>query len=92
MEAAAALKEQAAKIEKAPAAVVESAPLLVKTDINSATYGELIKLEGITDAIATKIIEYRAKNGSFKTLEELKNVEGITEVIFEKIKTQITVK
>ena len=92
VEAAAALKEKAAKIEKAPAAVVESAPLLVKTDINSATYGELIKLEGITDAIATKIIEYRAKNGSFKTLEELKNVEGITEVIFEKIKTQITVK
>lgn len=56
--------------------------------INSATLTELIKLPGIGETIANRIIEYR-KDSSFKYLEELKNVSGIGDKMYEKIKQYI---
>lgn len=56
--------------------------------INSASQEELETLPGIGPAIAKRIIEYR-KNQSFQTLEQVKEVKGIGEALFEKIKEQI---
>lgn len=60
-------------------------------NINQATSDELVKLPGIGASKATKIIDYRNQNGLFKTIDEIKNVKGIGNSIFEKIKSYITV-
>lgn len=59
-------------------------------NINSATAEELKTLNGIGDSKAKSIIEYRDKNGGFKSVEDIKNVDGIGEKMFEKIKDSIT--
>lgn len=60
-------------------------------DINTATSEQLKTLNGVGDSKAKSIIEYREQNGGFKSIEEIKNVTGIGEKMFEKIKDSITV-
>lgn len=60
-----------------------------KVNINSAALEELETLNGIGDSKAKSIIEYREQNGGFKSIEDIKNVTGIGEKMFEKIKEQI---
>ena len=65
-----------------------------KTDlinINKATISELMMLPRIGEAMAKRIIEYRNENGAFKRIEEIMNVPGIKENIFNQIKDLITV-
>jgi competence protein ComEA len=52
---------------------------------------ELTTLNGIGEAKAIKIIEYRNTNGLFKSIEDIKNVSGIGETFYEKIKDSITI-
>lgn len=58
-------------------------------NINSADINELKKITGIGDVKAQSIINYREKNGGFKSIDEIKNVDGIGEKTFEKIKEEI---
>ena len=60
-------------------------------NINSATLEQLKTLNGIGESKAQNIIEYREKNGGFKSIDEIKNVTGIGEKMFEKIKESITI-
>ncbi len=60
-----------------------------KVSINNGTKEELMTLSGVGESKADAIIEYRNKNGGFKTLEDLKNVSGIGDAAFEKIKDSI---
>ena len=62
-----------------------------KLRINLATQAELETLPGIGPAIAGRIIAYRDKNGSFKKLTTLKNIEGIGDKRYAAIKDLITV-
>ncbi|MCL5069650.1 MAG: ComEA family DNA-binding protein [Actinobacteria bacterium] len=62
-----------------------------KVNINFADLSELVQLPGIGTVIAQNIIDYRNKYGQFKNKEELKNVKGIGEKKFEKIKDFISV-
>lgn len=57
--------------------------------INTGTVDELMLLDGIGESKAKSIIEYREKNGNFKSLEEIKNVSGIGDVAYSKIKDSI---
>lgn len=59
-----------------------------KISINSATQEELQTLSGIGPSIASRIIEYR-KNNTFQTLEQIKEVKGIGDGLFNKIKDDI---
>ncbi|MDY7041567.1 MAG: helix-hairpin-helix domain-containing protein, partial [Chloroflexota bacterium] len=62
-----------------------------KVNVNTATSEELDTLPGIGPAIAQRIIEYRQANGPFQSIEEIKNVSGIGDKLFEKLKDLITV-
>ncbi len=48
-------------------------------------------LSGIGEAKAAAIIAYREENGGFSSLEELMQVDGIKEGVFEKIKDRYQV-
>lgn len=61
-----------------------------KVNINSATKSELMTLNGIGDATATKIINYR-KTNTFKEIEDIMNVPGIGQSKFNNIKDDICV-
>lgn len=61
-----------------------------KISLNSATIEELMTLSGVGEAKAKSIIEYRDKNGGFKNIEDIKNVSGIGDALFDKIKENIT--
>lgn len=54
-------------------------------NLNTCTYDELLTVEGIGDARASAIIEYRDVIGSYSTVDEIKNISGIGESLFEKI-------
>lgn len=60
-------------------------------NINTASLSELDGLPGIGPTYAQRIIDYRNSNGGFKNVEEIKNVKGIGEKTFEKLKDQITI-
>lgn len=60
-------------------------------NINTATQTELETLPGIGPSMASKIIEYRKENGSFKDIEDLKNVSGIGESKYAQVKNKITI-
>ncbi len=62
-----------------------------KININTATSTELQTLSGVGESRANDIINYRTSNGNFKTIEDIKNVSGIGDSIFNKIKDLITV-
>ena len=62
-----------------------------KVNINKASKEELMKLKGLGESKADAIITYRTNNGEFKTIEDIKNVSGIGEALFDKIKDFITV-
>ncbi|MCI7302596.1 MAG: helix-hairpin-helix domain-containing protein [Clostridiales Family XIII bacterium] len=62
-----------------------------KVNINTATEVELQTLNGVGPATAKKIVDYRKSNGFFKKPEDLKNVNGIGDKTFEKLKEQIMV-
>lgn len=62
-----------------------------KININTATSEELQTLNGVGPATAEKILAYRNSNGAFKRIEDLKNVDGIGDKTFEKLKEQIMV-
>lgn len=63
-----------------------------KVNINTADLEVLQKLSGIGKSTAEAIIEYREKNGKFSSIDDIKNVSGIGESKFEKIKDDICVK
>lgn len=62
-----------------------------KININCAQLEELKNLNGIGEAKAKRIIEYRENIGAFNSIEDIKNIDGIGEKSFEKLKDQIDV-
>jgi competence protein ComEA len=72
-----------------PAKAVDARPVVV--NLNAATATELEVLPGVGAKTALRIVEYRQKNGPFKKIEELMNVQGIGEKTFLKLKPQLSV-
>ena len=60
-----------------------------KVNINTATVEELKTLKGVGEKKAEAIIEYRKKNGSFQTKEDLMKVRGIGKKLFESFEERI---
>lgn len=60
-------------------------------NINQADSIALQEIPGVGPSTAEKIINYRTEHGRFKSIEEIKNVNGIGEKTYEKMKSKITV-
>ena len=63
----------------------------VLININTASMEKLMKLDGIGEGTAKKIIKYREENGYFNEIEDLKKVSGIGENKFNGLKDDITI-
>lgn len=62
-----------------------------KININTATVYELMTLDGIGEVKAKAIVEYREKNGYFKSINDITLVKGIGEKTLEKNRNKIMV-
>lgn len=62
-----------------------------KININTADLKQLDDIPGVGEATANKILSYRDENGEFKSIEEIKNVNGIGDKKFENMKDLICV-
>jgi len=61
-------------------------------NINTADKTQLMTLPGIGEARAEDIIAYRKKHGAFQRKEDLKNVSGIKDNMYQKLKDKIVVE
>ena len=59
-------------------------------DINTANKETLMGLNGVGEAFAERIIEYREENGGFKAVQELTNIRGIGQALVEKNRDVLT--
>lgn len=62
-----------------------------KININKASKEELMTLPGVGESRAESIIKYRDRQGTFQSIEDIMQVSGIKEGLFEKIKDLITI-
>lgn len=60
-------------------------------NLNTATRWELMSLPGVGEVLADRIIEYRTASGPFRAPEELMNVQGIGESLFDTLSCLVTV-
>jgi competence protein ComEA len=60
-------------------------------NINTASAEELMMLDGIGEALAERIIDYRDEHGGFESVWDVVNVSGISRNMFNKIYEHITV-
>lgn len=60
-------------------------------NLNSASVEELDAVKGISPAKAKAIVDYRSKNGPFKSLDELKSVKGFGDKSVAKLQGELTV-
>lgn len=72
------------------AVAVNSSPDTIR--LNSATMEELMTLDGIGEVLASRIIAYRDTHGGFRSLEELREVEGIGQKRLDAIRSRLTLE
>lgn len=60
-------------------------------NLNTCTVQELMTISGIGEVKAAAIIEYREYLGGYTSVEQLKNIKGIGDKIYEKISPYLTV-
>ena len=60
-------------------------------DLNTATQAQLETVKGIGPAKAKAVIDYRTKNGPFKSVDDLDKVSGFGKKTVDSIRSQVTV-
>ena len=70
---------------------VASAAAMEKINLNTATLEQQTQLPGVGPALAKRIIDYRTEH-PFKSIDEVKQVKGIGDSKYEKIKNLITIQ
>ena len=70
---------------------VFSLTAMAAIDVNTASQAQLEALNGIGPAKAKAIVDYRTKNGAFKSVDDLDKVSGIGKATLEKIRKDVVV-
>lgn len=60
-------------------------------NINTATKEELVSLKGVGEKRAQEILDYRKKNGNFKSVDDLEKVPGIGPGLMKQLRSELTV-
>ena len=68
-----------------------TAPRDYRLNINTASADELALLPGLGEKIAQRIVDYRNENGPFTEIDELTQVKGIKEALFNDLSDYITI-
>ena len=68
------------------------ASLLLAFNLNAATPEQLQRIPGVGPALAKRIVEFRAKKGGFKRIEELLAIPGISEKKWHVLREYLTVE
>jgi competence ComEA-like helix-hairpin-helix protein len=63
-----------------------------RIDLNTADKNALLAVSGLGEKLSQRIIEYRESHSGFRDIAELKNVRGITEYRYEKIKDAFIIR
>jgi competence protein ComEA len=79
----------AAPASSAPAASSSAASPL---DVNAASVEQLVGIPGIGKSLAQRIVDFRQKNGPFKSVDDLLKVQGIGEKSLEKLRPHLVVR
>lgn len=61
-------------------------------NINTATQSELEAVKGLGPSKAKAILEYREKQGNFRSVDELDNVKGFGEASINRLRSELTVE
>ncbi len=75
-----------------PTTISTPTPATAKVNLNTATLEQLDALPGIGPAIAQRILDYRNEKGGFKSVEELKEVRGIGDALYNEIRELVAVE
>jgi competence protein ComEA len=59
-------------------------------DLNTATVEQLDALPGVGPVLAQRLVEYRTANGGFRSVDQLREVDGIGESRFQRLKALVT--
>ena len=70
--------------------VAFSGVAVAAVNINTATKEELTSIKGVGEKRAQEIIDYRTKNGPFKTVDDLEKVPGIGPGLMKQIRSQVS--
>jgi len=65
---------------------------IAKINLNTASLQDLLESRALSKRLAKEIIEYRLAHGGFSDIEELKEIKGIGEYKYEKLKELFFVK
>jgi len=70
--------------------VAFGAAAVAAVNINTATKEELTSIPGVGEQRARDIIDYRTKNGPFKTIDDLEKVPGVGPGLMKRIRSQVS--
>ena len=68
------------------------APAAAPVDVNAASVDDLVAVPGIGKSLAQRIVDFRQKNGPFKSVDDLLKVQGIGEKSLEKLRPHLVVR
>jgi len=89
---AAQAADSARMLSATPMQTASAATPAAPVDLNAATYNDLVKLPGIGPVMAKRILEFRATNGGFKRLQDLRKVKGVGAKTYGKLAPLLIVR